>query len=79
MNKSYRVALAKLVGEFHINTVYLPSEAEKIMVKTPELDRPGLALAGFYEIFDNDRIQVIGRAEHKYLSNLSAEERKAKT
>lgn len=79
MNKSYSIALAKLVGEFHINTVYLPSEAEKIMVKTPELDRPGLALAGFYEIFDNDRIQVIGRAEHKYLSNLSAEERKAKT
>ena len=79
MNKSYSIALAKLVGEFHINTVYLPSEAEKIMVKTPELDRPGLALAGFYEIFDNDRIQVIGRAEHKYLSNLSSEERKAKT
>lgn len=79
MNKSYSIALAKLVGEFHINTVYLPSEAEKIMVKTPEIDRPGLALAGFYEIFDNDRIQVIGRAEHKYLRNLSAEERKAKT
>lgn len=78
MNKSYSISLAKLANEFHINTVYLPSEAEKIMIKTPEVDRPGLVLAGFYELFDNDRVQVIGRAEHRYLSSLSEEERHAK-
>lgn len=78
MNKSHSIALSKLIDEFKLETVYLPSEAGKIMVKSPELDRPGLALAGFYDIFDSDRIQVIGRAEHKYLSNLSPEERAAK-
>ena len=75
MNKSHSISLAKLVNEFHINTVYLPSETGKIMINTPEIDRPGLALAGFYDIFDSDRLQVIGRAEHKYLTNLSKEER----
>jgi len=78
MNKSHSIALSKLIDEFKLEAVYLPSEAGKIMVKSPELDRPGLALAGFYDIFDSDRIQVIGRAEHKYLSNLSPEERAAK-
>ena len=78
MNKSHSIALSKLIDEFKLETVYLPSEAGKIMVKSPELDRPGLARAGFYDIFDSDRIQVIGRAEHKYLSNLSPEERAAK-
>ena len=78
MNKSHSIALSKLIDEFNLEVVYSPSEAEKIMIKTPELDRPGLALAGFYDIFDPDRIQIIGRAEHKYLSNLSHEDRAAK-
>ena len=75
MNKSHSIALARLTDEFHIQTVYLPSEAGKIMINTPEIDRPGLALAGFYDIFNSDRLQVIGRAEHKYLGGLTPEER----
>ena len=77
MNKSHSIALAKIIKEFNLETVYLPSEAEKIMVKTPELDRPGLALSGFYEHFDSDRMQIIGRAEHTYLGHLSNCEREA--
>ena len=75
MNKNHKISLARLMDEFHLTAVYLPSEAEKIMISSPELDRPGLAFAGFFDIFDPDRLQVIGRAEHKYLSNLSPEER----
>ena len=70
MNKKHSIALSKLIEEFHLEAVYLPVEAEKIKINSPELDRPGLALAGFYDLFEPDRIQVIGRAEHKYLSNL---------
>ncbi|MDA7614212.1 HPr(Ser) kinase/phosphatase [Verrucomicrobiales bacterium] len=36
----------------------------------PELNRPGLALAGFYTYFAEQRIQVIGNAEHSYLTCL---------
>ena len=36
----------------------------------PELNRPGLALAGFYTYFAEQRIQVIGNAEHFYLTCL---------
>ena len=76
MNRNHSIPLAKLIGEFNLETVYLPSEAEKIMVATPELARPGLAFSGFYELFDSDRIQIIGRAEHAYLSTLSEDKRK---
>ena len=34
----------------------------------PELNRPGLALAGFFTYFAEQRIQVIGNAEHSYLT-----------
>ncbi len=40
------------------------------------LNRPGLALTGFFEYFANKRIQVLGWAEHAYLSSLTATERK---
>ena len=40
------------------------------------LHRPGLALAGFVELFSFSRIQVFGNTEIKYLSNLQVTERR---
>ena len=37
----------------------------------PTINRPGLALSGFYEYFAHRRIQVIGSAEMTYLKSLS--------
>ena len=39
------------------------------------INRPGLALSGFFEYFARHRIQVLGLAEHTYLSSLTEEER----
>ncbi|MGE5441412.1 MAG: HPr(Ser) kinase/phosphatase [Bacteroidota bacterium] len=39
------------------------------------LHRPGLALAGFVELFSYTRIQIFGNTEMKYLNQLSTEER----
>ena len=42
----------------------------------PTISRPGLALTGFFKHFAYKRIQVIGMAEHAYLTSLSDEERR---
>ncbi|MBU0679662.1 MAG: HPr(Ser) kinase/phosphatase [Verrucomicrobia bacterium] len=39
------------------------------------LNRPGLALAGFFQYFAHRRIQVIGLAENTYLKSLSEKDR----
>ncbi len=39
------------------------------------INRPGLGLAGFFKHFPEQRIQVMGLAEHAYLVSLGAEER----
>lgn len=39
------------------------------------INRPGLALSGFFRYFAHRRIQVLGLVEYAYLSSLSAEER----
>ncbi len=38
------------------------------------LHRPGLALAGFVDLFTHDRIQLIGNTEYKYCMSLPEEE-----
>lgn len=37
------------------------------VIGTEDVNRPGLALAGFYRNLASDRIQVFGRGEHAYL------------
>jgi len=43
----------------------------KIIV--PDINRPGLALAGFFDYFAFERIQVLGRTEISYLRGLSTD------
>ena len=45
----------------------------QIPLKSNNISRPGLQLTGYFEHFDNTRVQVIGMAEHEYLSTLSCE------
>lgn len=47
-------------------------------IEVPDLNRPGLALNGFYENFANQRVQIFGRGETAYLFKL-AEEGKSDT
>ncbi|HNZ07153.1 MAG TPA: HPr(Ser) kinase/phosphatase [Candidatus Cloacimonadota bacterium] len=42
-------------------------------ISSPHVNRPGLALTGWLEVFASDRIQVIGEAEVRYLQSLKEE------
>ena len=47
-------------------------------IKVPDINRPALQLAGFYEHFDNNRIQLIGMVEYAYLHGENTEEERKK-
>src|SRR2546426_7788499 len=40
-------------------------------IREPTINRPGLALSGFYTYFAEKRVQVFGAAEHSYLKSLT--------
>lgn len=44
-------------------------------ITTPDLNRPGLALSGYYESFAWNRLQIFGRGENAYLKMLDEEGR----
>ena len=75
MDEIYTIPLSQLEKEFSFEQIYIPEDYDTVLVRTPEVSRPGLALAGFYGIFERDRIQIIGNAEHKYLEELSPQAR----
>lgn len=63
----YSISLDKLGKELVLEEVYMPVPSSEILITNREVNRPGLALAGFLTVFEPTRIQVIGRAEMQYL------------
>lgn len=49
---------------------------DKKTIAVAEVNRPGLALCGHYDFFANDRIQVMGAGEIKFVETISSEERR---
>lgn len=71
------------VGDFvrrHGHHLQLELEGEEAggdrKISEPSINRPGLALAGFYFYFAYKRIQVMGNSEFAYLSNLPEHEQR---
>jgi HPr kinase/phosphorylase len=71
------------VGDFHRNhaaTLGLELLAGESgldrLIREPTVNRPGLALSGFFNYFAPKRVQVFGSAELSYLQSLPATERR---
>jgi len=67
--------LGSIIKEFHLDTVFPVKEMERIKITASDVNRPGLQLVGFFDYFDHERLQVIGKVETTYLSNMTSEER----
>lgn len=70
MSQNFTVSLQKVIDEFKLEVIYIQKDAEDILIDETEVNRPGLQLMGFYEYFNAERIQIIGKVEFAYLSTL---------
>ncbi len=69
------VKLSKLIKKMQLKNKTPQIDTKGIFVHLPDVNRPALQLTGFFEDFDNERIQIMGHVEHSYLQTLSEEER----
>lgn len=60
---------------FNLKLLTKNKEGFKRLITDYNLHRPGLALAGFVDLFSFNRVQIFGNTEMQYLSQLSKEER----
>lgn len=63
----YSVSLQRIIDEFNMEVVYSPVDVSTISIQCAEVNRPGLELGGFFEFFDCQRIQIIGKSEIAFL------------
>lgn len=73
--EEYTVELSKVIDEFRLETIYLPDLPENIKISCSRVNRPGLQMVGFYDHYEETRLQIIGKVEHLFISSLEPEER----
>ena len=76
MEDSYSVKLSKIIDEFKLETFYLPDLPENIYVTCARVNRPGLQMVGFYDHYEQTRLQIIGKVENLFIQGMDAKERR---
>ena len=73
MRTNFTIGLSKIISEFSLEVLNMPQTDEEIMVSSAEVNRPGLQMAGYFEFFDDTRIQIIGKSEESFLKRFTEE------
>ena len=63
-----KINLKKFTEDLDLEVLYQGPD-DSITIDTPNLNRPGLQLTGYFDYFATDRIQVLGRQEIVYLNS----------
>lgn len=72
----YSVAIAAIKEEFGLNVLTPDIDITNKTISLAEINRPALQLAGYYDYFDSERMQILGIVEYSYLKKLSDEDRR---
>src|SRR6202043_3929613 len=77
--KSVPVVTVESFYTLHAEKLHMKLEGPPVgfhrKIREPTINRPGLALSGFYTYFAEKRVQVLGAAEHSYLKSLKSKVR----
>ena len=72
-NAEYSVALTHLVDKLKLENCTPNVPIDDVKVTQSDVNRPALQLAGFFDYFDSNRIQIIGQVEYTYMEQKGVE------
>ncbi len=78
MSEVYTIRLSSIIDKFNLECLYLPDLPENMSVSCARVNRPGLQMAGYFDYYEKERIQIIGKMESQYLTTLDPEQRSAR-
>ena len=70
------VSIKELINELKLKDFTPGIDTESIIIKHPEINRPALQLAGFFDHFDSERVQVLGNVENAYIQTIDESTKK---
>lgn len=71
----YKVTLTQVIDKMNLENYTPEIDADKIEITKSDVNRPALQLAGFFDHFDAERVQLIGNVEFAYMKKLVDDER----
>ena len=74
-DSEFTIPITNIIDEFELEKIYESSNMDSVMISSSDINRPGLQMVGFFDYFDPQRIQIMGKVEFTYLENFTAEER----
>ena len=70
------VKMEKVVEKFKLENLTPDIDIKSIRITMPDVNRPALQMAGYFEHFDSSRLQVIGFVEYTYMEGISEEQKR---
>ena len=70
------IQLGTIIDNFKLEVLFGPEGYREKEITTEDVNRPGLQLTGFFDYFDEKRMQMIGLVETSYLERLTSQERR---
>ena len=69
------VTISALIKKMNLELLTKEINTDKIKLYHPDVNRPALQLAGYYEHFDRERVQLIGVVEYTYMQRMTEQQR----
>ena len=69
------VALKKIIDQLKLENLTPDIDISDVKITLPDINRPALQLAGYFEHFSSERVQIIGYVEYTYLASLPREKK----
>ncbi len=70
------VRLTRLIEKMKLENLTPEIDVKDIRITQPDVNRPALPLAGYFEHFDSTRLQIIGFVEYSYMENMTDERKR---
>ncbi len=70
------IKLESIIEKMKLENLTPELEISKIKITQPDINRPALQLAGYFEHFEATRLQVVGFVEYSYMEGLPRERQK---
>lgn len=72
----YSVELTELVKKMNLKNLTPTVDIEGITIAHSDINRPALQLVGFFDYFDSERVQIMGKVEYTYLEKMDKSKRR---
>lgn len=70
------VSMQRLIDKFELENITPEIDISKIKISQPDINRPALQLAGYFEHYETTRPQIIGFVESSYMESMDDEKKR---